>query len=145
MTREGCVRLGLGLILGVALCLAPRICRAEDPAWYTRRETWRDTMRASLRTIEGPAQSQEAAVFKPFSSDVLCGGEPARHVRLRVTGVKSLSLIAKGVPHGNAHLPGKTAAVDGSTARKYLEWRTGTHNIGPRTYEKEGKHDPASF
>jgi len=45
----------------------------------------------------GPVAS--ARPFKPFVSGVMRGGQPARHIKLHVAGVKDLWLIAIGVPN----------------------------------------------
>ncbi|MBL7040045.1 MAG: NPCBM/NEW2 domain-containing protein, partial [Pirellulaceae bacterium] len=74
---------------------------AEDPSWYVCRDTWQQTMRASLDALADACKTPSEAKFETFVSDVLRGGDAARHVKLRVGGVKQLSLIAKGVPDYN--------------------------------------------
>jgi hypothetical protein len=80
------------------------VAPAANPDWYVLKETWQATMRASLDTL---AEGQDAARtpgFEPFVSAVVDGGQPARHVRVSVAGVKRLSLVARGVPdYRSAH------------------------------------------
>jgi formylglycine-generating enzyme required for sulfatase activity len=104
--------------LGLALFFLPRLCPAQDADWYLRKETWHETMCASLEAIESQLGAATSPEFKPFVSDVLRGGDPAQHVKLSVRGVRQLSLIAKGVPnYDSAHADwgdAKLIAADGS-------------------------------
>ncbi|KKK47504.1 hypothetical protein LCGC14_3154530, partial [marine sediment metagenome] len=56
--------------------------------------------------------------FKPFVSDVIHADQSAKHIRLLVSGVKELSLIAQGVPNYRAAhadwADAKLIAADGS-------------------------------
>jgi len=105
--------------------------------------------------------------FEPFSSDVLRGGDPAQHVKLRVTGLSQLSLIAKGVPNYNfGHADwgdAKLIAADGSvtylsdlkpiqitqpygTPRFDKSHRGGPIQIGGRQFERGlGTHAPTEL
>jgi len=60
---------------------------------------WRARLGVSVLAVACawvPARAAEK--FKPFVSDVMRGGQPARHVKVRVRGLKDLWLIAVGVP-----------------------------------------------
>ena len=92
------------LVFLLLFALVPRLCPAQDPDWYVCKETWHGTMRASLEAIEAELGAGSSSEFEPFVSDVMRGGDPARHVRLSVQGVRRLSLIAQGVPnYDSAH------------------------------------------
>jgi len=84
----------------VAMCGSRLL--AEGPSWYVRKDTWHQTIRASLDALAGARKTPSESEFETFTSDVLRGGDPAQHVKLRVTGVHQLSLIAKGVPNYNS-------------------------------------------
>jgi formylglycine-generating enzyme required for sulfatase activity len=103
--------------VGILLCL-PTGSRADDPDWYLRRQTWWQTARASLDAFTRQPARPAAADFEPFTSDVLRGGQAARHVRLRVAGLGQIVLSAKGVPNYNsAHADwgdARLIAADGS-------------------------------
>lgn len=80
-----------------------------------------------------------ADAFKPFVSDVIHGGQSAKHLRLLVSGVEELSLIAQGVPdYSAAHADwadAKLIAADGSVT--YLS------DLSPiRVYQPYGSMRP---
>ena len=92
----------LAFPLAVLVVLQTSQTLADDPSWYVGRDTWQQTMQASLDALAEANTTPTEAKFETFISDVLRGGDPAQHVKLRVSGVKQLSLIAKGVPNYNS-------------------------------------------
>jgi len=94
----------LVLVIALWLLVGGGPAGAADPDWYVRKGTWQATMRASLEAFHRGRDREPAGQFEPFTSDVIQGGEPARHVRLPIRGVKQLTLTAKGVPdYSSAH------------------------------------------
>ncbi len=148
-------------------CLLACPVGAEDRTWYVRKPTWHETMRASLEALDRQLRNEAATEFKPFTSEILRGGQPARHVRLRVSGVEELSLIAKGVPnYDSGHADwgdAKLTAPDGSltylsdlkpiridqpygTPRFDKSHRGGPIQIGDRRFERGlGTHAPTEL
>ena len=88
--------MAISTCLGIGLLLAG----AAEPPRYVRQATWQESMlasRAAMQRAPGPEREVE-----PFVSPVMRGRDPARRVRVRVTGWRELWLVATGVPN-NGH------------------------------------------
>ncbi|HUT33611.1 MAG TPA: SUMF1/EgtB/PvdO family nonheme iron enzyme [Planctomycetota bacterium] len=81
------------LLLG--LCA---VAAAADPAFYTRKATWQETMLASreallaaeqarVEKLTDPVAKDLPASFQPFAAEVGAGQKGARRIRVRVTGM----------------------------------------------------------
>ena len=99
-----CNRASFLLSFGCWFLAIPSMASAAYPDWYVAKDTWHATMRASLNSLADSQNAARAPGFEPLTSDVLHGGQPARHVRVSVAGVKRLSLAVRGVPdYRSAH------------------------------------------
>ena len=105
--------------------------------------------------------------FVPFRSGIIRGGDPAMHVKVRVTGVKQLSLISRGDPNFQfAHVDwGDAKLLDANGKATYLSdlkpigveqpygmprrdksHRGGPLRIGPRSFQRGwGTHAPSEL
>jgi len=91
-------RIGLVLLTGALLLAMPTIVAAGDPDWWIAKDTWWETMWESLNSVSARAKADRTTGFKPFTSEVLAGGDEAQEVKVSIVGVKRLSLVAQGVP-----------------------------------------------
>mgnify|MGYP005834032231 CR=1 FL=1 len=67
-----------------------------DPPYYVRKAAWQETMLASreaLARVQAEAPQPEAG-FKPYSTGVIRGGQPAQNISLDVSGLDQLWLVA---------------------------------------------------
>ena len=86
-----------------ALVLASTRLRA-DPPCYTKKDTWQETMRASLdarvrqesEAAKAAAAEVEASPFEPFGAEVRRGREP-RFLKVPVAGLRRLCLRTRNL------------------------------------------------
>ena len=70
-----------------------------DPAWYARKAGWLDSVLDARAALARQEPARPAATrFQTFTSDVVRGGEPARHIRVALAGQKELYLYVIGAP-----------------------------------------------
>lgn len=71
----------------------------EPAAYRIRRATWFETMLSSREALLKWEQAQgRHPQFDAFTSDVVRGGQPAKHVKVRIAGAQELFLIVVGAP-----------------------------------------------
>lgn len=68
---------------------------AGDPAYYTKKATWHDSMVASAEAISA---SGLADGFAPFESGTMRGGDASRQVSINIAGAQELWLFVTGIP-----------------------------------------------
>ena len=94
LRRQSANRWALAAVVLLAAVSLPRAGGAGDPACYARKDTWQETMRVSREAFVARAREEAARnPVQPFVSDVLRGGDEARHIRVPIAGWKDLYLI----------------------------------------------------
>lgn len=68
---------------------------ASEPAVYTRKANWLESLIASLEAL--PSNAGENGV-DPFESGTMCGGDPAQQVSVPLGSATELYLFVTGVP-----------------------------------------------
>jgi len=91
------------IVLPVAVVLSIgwpcKLGAADDPCYYTKRATWHQTLLDARQALVVMEQEQRNTQrFPTFVSPVVRGGEPAREIRLTVSGVQGLYLYVVGAP-----------------------------------------------
>lgn len=88
------------LLLGSLFVSNPVIAAEfKDPSYYTRKASWQETIRVSREALIEPEREQVSPTnFKPFASEILRGGDLARHVAVSVSGQEDLFLMVNGAP-----------------------------------------------
>ncbi|MHB1033920.1 MAG: SUMF1/EgtB/PvdO family nonheme iron enzyme [Pirellulales bacterium] len=70
-----------------------------DPAYYVKKDTWQETIEAAREAILARDRAVRAAApLATYTSDIVRGGEPARHVSVSVAGQRELFLYVVGEP-----------------------------------------------
>ncbi len=127
----------------------------SDPAYYQHRNVWQESFLASGEAL---ARTLEPDPFAPVASEVMRGGEPARHVAVNLNGARDLYLVARGCPDvkwgvadwADAQLigpggeatrltPGKNATVLLGRCERNLTLRSGLDQkiqLGDRVFEQ---------
>ncbi len=73
---------------------------AQDPAWYSKRATWQETMLAAREAlVKRERDKAGSATFTPYASPVIRQGQPAVHISVPVSGMEDLYLLVTGVPN----------------------------------------------
>jgi hypothetical protein len=74
---------------------------AADPAWYSKKSTWQETLKASLANkakgvtaVKARPVTKPSKSFKPFVTKVLKGGMEPLKISVPITGQKDLILVA---------------------------------------------------
>lgn len=77
------------------VALAGTLGAAGDPAFYSRKAHWTDTIIASPAALAPTGLTDQ---FKPFTSKIMRGGDTAVSVRIDRAGAPALFLFVTGCP-----------------------------------------------
>ena len=138
-TPLGCRRAAQYLLwILAAILLLGDAAGAADPSFYVKKDTWQETMLAS-RAAPAKLERNDPAdtSFAPYVSQVVRGGEAARHISVPVAGQKRLFLFVTGAPDVNygaaTWADAKLIAADGQQTRvchlKSLKVLEGRHDV----------------
>ncbi len=127
-------------IVLVSIVLANLVASASAaaPPGYRRMDTWQQTLLASREAMARASRAADGVpAMKPFRSQIVRGGEPARRISVHIAGQKELYLMVTGAPevvYGAATwADAKLVAPDGRETlvchMKSLEILDGQHDI----------------
>ena len=89
-----------GVLFGLALGVSESSANEADAlSLYRKKATWQESLYAAREAlVQSESAGVRAAPFALYTSDIIRGGQPARHIVVDIKGIDEFQLFVTGVP-----------------------------------------------